>query len=44
MVNFRERFETDFKSTKRIKDLTGEFEKTNPEEFKRIQKKMARFK
>ncbi len=44
MVSFKDRFETDFGSTKKIKELTAQFEKVKPAEFKRIQKKMQRFK
>lgn len=44
MVSFRETFERDFRSTKRVKTLTKEFGRIKPQEFKRIQKKLGRFK
>lgn len=43
MVSFKERFERDFGSTKKIKDLTKEFKEVKPKEFARIKKRMERF-
>lgn len=44
MASFRERFETDFGSTKKIKELTKQFERVNSKEFKKINERMKRFK
>lgn len=44
MTSFRDEFATKFGSTKRVRKLTRQFEDVKPDEFKRIKKKMERFK
>ena len=44
MSKFSEKFVSDFKTTKRVRDLTTQFKRTNVREFTSIEDQLRRFK